>query len=965
MARKYPIMFLLAFSALFTVKAEIKDIGTPYIHNFSKLDYRAGTQNWAITQDLRGFIYIGNNDGLLVYDGVEWKLNRMPNLSMVRSVYIDNEGEVFIGANNEMGRMVTSENGQMTYSSLRDQIPEEYRNFDDVWNIFPYGGSIVFQSYYTAFIYKEGTQVSVLTAPYRFKSSYNVDGRLIFNDEIFGLMEYDGENLKPLAGCTELIGQEIGSILPFNNSDEILICTRGIGLFIHDGTTIREWDVKVNEMLKTNQIYSATRLHETYFAIGTILDGLMIIDESGSIVQHINKKKGLQNNTILSLYPDRAGNLWLGLDNGIDYVIINSPITFIQDPEGFGAGYTSVIFNGRLYLGTNQGLYVQLWDEGPSGNSFYMIPGTDGQVWYLGVHRGALICGHDKGTYIINGESARLINDIEGGWKYHELKSYPGYMIGGTYSGIIIFRWEEGTWRFIRKIEGFNESFRVFEEDYNGDIWMSHGFKGIFRVRLSEKLDSIKSVRFYGESDGLPSNFYLNVFKIRDKIIFTSEQGIYEYVPAEDRFTYSQYFNKLLTPLVSVSYLKEDKTGNIWYVADNRTGVFRIQEDLSVQYVTSPFTLLSGRFIHGFESVYPYNEEHLLIAIENGFAHYSPHAYFRRYQEFSTYITKGVEGKSDSIFYYGESKRSDARKRYFTFPYRNNSLSFTFTSPVYDDPDNIEYSYMLAGLDKDWSAWGRATLKEYANLSDGKYEFMVKAKNQLGVESIPDSVVFVIQSPWYKSVAAYFAYLIMFISALLLLAWTTNMRIEASGRRERLNNLRVYRAKEQEYIRQALESEKELIRIRSEKLQAEMILRDKELANQAMNLVRKNEFLLKMKDELQNLKRNCQDETVSDRILQIINRLNREVDSNKQREIFELAFDEVHEDFLNRLKSRYPTLTPTELRLCAFLKMNISTKEIAPLMNISIRGVEICRYRVRKKMGITRDTNLTGMLLNL
>jgi DNA-binding CsgD family transcriptional regulator len=263
---------------------------------------------------------------------------------------------------------------------------------------------------------------------------------------------------------------------------------------------------------------------------------------------------------------------------------------------------------------------------------------------------------------------------------------------------------------------------------------------------------------------------------------------------------------------------------------------------------------------------------------------------------------------------------------------------------------------MLAGLDKDWSAWGRATLKEYANLSDGKYEFMVKAKNQLGVESIPDSVVFVIQSPWYKSVAAYFAYLIMFISALLLLAWTTNMRIEASGRRERLNNLRVYRAKEQEYIRQALESEKELIRIRSEKLQAEMILRDKELANQAMNLVRKNEFLLKMKDELQNLKRNCQDETVSDRILQIINRLNREVDSNKQREIFELAFDEVHEDFLNRLKSRYPTLTPTELRLCAFLKMNISTKEIAPLMNISIRGVEICRYRVRKKMGITRDT---------
>ncbi|MCI0523600.1 MAG: hypothetical protein L0Y37_08105, partial [Bacteroidales bacterium] len=506
MTRKYPFMFLLAFSTLLTVKAEIKDIGIPYIRNFSKLDYRAGTQNWAIAQDLKGFIYIGNNDGLLVYDGVEWKLYRMPNLSMVRSVYIDDEGEVFIGAYNEIGRMVISGNGQMTYSSMRDLIPEEYRNFDDVWNIFPYRGSIVFQSYYTAFIYKEGTQVSVLTAPYRFKSSYSVDGRLIFNDEIFGILEYDGEELKPLAGCTDLIGHEIGSILPFNNGDEMLICTRGNGLFIHDGTTLRVWDVKVNEMLKTNQIYCATMLHETYFAIGTILDGLIIIDESGSIVQHINKKRGLQNNTILSLYPDRAGNIWLGLDNGIDYVIINSPITFIQGPDGFGAGYTSVIFNGRLYLGTNQGLYVQQWNEGTSGNSFSMIPDTDGQVWYLGVHRGALICGHDKGTYIINGESARLVNDITGGWKYHELKNYPGYMIGGTYSGIILFRWEEDRWRFVRRVEGFNESFRVFEEDNNGDIWMSHGFKGIFRVRLSEKLDSIKSVRFYTESDGLPSN---------------------------------------------------------------------------------------------------------------------------------------------------------------------------------------------------------------------------------------------------------------------------------------------------------------------------------------------------------------------------------------------------------------------------------------------------------------------------
>ena len=205
----------------------------------------------------------------------------------------------------------------------------------------------------------------------------------------------------------------------------------------------------------------------------------------------------------------------------------------------------------------------------------------------------------------------------------------------------------------------------------------------------------------------------------------------------------------------------------------------------------------------------------------------------------------------------------------------------------------------------------------------------------------------------------------MTIGLILLAAWLFNRRMEITRRRERIDNQRIYEAKEQEYIRQALQSEKELIRIKNESLNAEMIMRDKELANQAMNLLRKNEFLQKLKEELQNLKIQCQDETVGSRILQIISRLNREVDSNKQREVFERAFDEVHEEFLGRLKSKYPALTPTELRMCAFLKMNISTKEIAPLMNISVRGVEICRYRVRKKMGISRDTNLAGMLVNI
>jgi DNA-binding CsgD family transcriptional regulator len=242
---------------------------------------------------------------------------------------------------------------------------------------------------------------------------------------------------------------------------------------------------------------------------------------------------------------------------------------------------------------------------------------------------------------------------------------------------------------------------------------------------------------------------------------------------------------------------------------------------------------------------------------------------------------------------------------------------------------------------------------------------MVKAIDPLGFEGISDTFTLTIQPPWYKSIPAFVAYVLLSISLILFLRWLINKRIEISGRKERIKQLREYNEREREYIRQALVSEKEIITMKNEKLQTEKKLRDKELANQAMNIVRKNEILTTIREELINLKKSSPDTIVSEKIISIISTVNKEVGHNKQREVFDKAFDEVHEAFLEKLKSRYPSLTPTELRLCAYLKMNISTKEIAPLMNISVRGVEICRYRIRKKMGIGRDTNLTGFLINL
>jgi DNA-binding CsgD family transcriptional regulator len=696
----------------------------------------------------------------------------------------------------------------------------------------------------------------------------------------------------------------------------------------------------------------------------------VVLDKGGNMVQHFDKKNGLQNNTILSIFSDRSDNLWLGLDNGIDYVNVNSPITFIQNSEGLGAGYVAIVKDGKLYLGTNQGLFMTDWNGNGLNGNFSLIPGTLGQVWSLDIQDGILICGHNNGTFVVEGDKVRNIDSSPGGWKYIQLKRHPGFLIGGSYNGLNLFKKQGNSWAFVKHIKGFNESFRVFEEDENGDIWMSHGFKGIFKISLSNNLDSVISSSFYTSKNGLPTDYNLNVFKIKNRVIFTSKQGVYEYNALKDIFEKSVFFNKLLQPVVDISYLKEDRKGNIWYIAwfnsVNRAGLFKIKDDLSYQHISSPFAILAGKFISGFESVYDYSDEHYFIGIEDGFAHYNPKIESVPNPEFSTYVTKVVALHIDSTFYFGNSAtaRSGEQKRSYSFPYKHNAFKFYYTSPIFNNPGNIEYSYKLSGFTEVWSEWNSAFTNEYTNLPEGDFTFMVKARNQLGVESLTDQVEFSVLAPWYKTSFAFLVYFFLFLLVSLLAVWIIYLRMEISKRKDRLKHIHTYRQKEQEYLRNALIDEKKIINLKNEKLKAEMIHRDKELANQTMDLIRKNKFLLNIKEEMLKLKRPINDSILNDRIGSLIVKIDKDLDHNKQWEVFETAFDEVHEDFLNRLKATYPNLTPKELRLCAYLRLNISSKEIAPLMNISVRGVEICRYRVRKKLEIDRDTNMTTFIIN-
>jgi len=190
-------------------------------------------------------------------------------------------------------------------------------------------------------------------------------------------------------------------------------------------------------------------------------------------------------------------------------------------------------------------------------------------------------------------------------------------------------------------------------------------------------------------------------------------------------------------------------------------------------------------------------------------------------------------------------------------------------------------------------------------------------------------------------------------------------RMEKARKKEQEKHMAELKTRVEEFHHQGLVAEKEIMKLKNEKLENEMVFRNKELANQTMSIIQKNQFLAKIKDELQRLRKKGDEEIQKNKLNTLLKKIDKEIDNKQQNHVFETYFDEVHNEFFTSLKSKYPQISPREMRLCAYIRMDLTSKEIAVLLNITERGVEIGRYRLRKKLELSRDTNLSTFLSNI
>lgn len=839
----------------------------PFVNNYGRSDYGDGTSTWRIVT-MDKWTFFTNEKGLLVFDGISWTKYQLNNRSEARgvAVFADNR-RVYVGGENEYGYFEVSPAGTMIYHCLSERVEKKFRQIGNVWEIYRLNGSLYLRcDEYVLVI--SGENYSLIKSDAKMFASVMMAG-IIYVATDHGLRIIVGERLLPVKGTEMLDGKRINAMIPFQRG--MIVTTATDGMFYYDGQHVESFATKADELLKQGVICCAAS-RGSQIALGTIHNGLVVVNTETGEVRTFNERRGLQNNTVLSVAFDSDGYLWAGLSYGIDQILLDDPFSYLyHSPVSYGIGYGAELFDGRLYIGTDRGVYSAsfpvTFSDGQAEITRVNCP--SGPAWSLCKNGDELFCTHDKGLFSIKGNTATKITDLLGIWACQPVKDRPDMMLVGGYDRMYVIRKTDGNWVSMGEVKGIDEPCRYFRQTGRRQVTVYNRKLGTANVyQLAESMLSVESQRHTVEAD--PS-------------YGGKEQG------------------KL--------FGNWDVTGRILLVDSIR----------QVIPYNKGFVFLDQSRQKGIRSVFIRNLS----------------------------ITYPV----DSLVYSANFCNVKAEPQ---IAYAHNSVRIEYQVPDLHTTQGAKYQYRLNG--GEWSPITDITQKEYSNLHEGTYTFEVKAELRNGSIST-DSITFRVLPPWYRTLPAYTFYAFVVAALLVLLYMMENRRIR---RKESM----AVAEKNKEVSQMKIEIDK----LEKDKLDLELMHKSQEIANLVASVSRKNETLAELRQQIKVVATKIDRSNTSEckrQLVTVMSSIDSCMEGDEILKKFEEQFDQANNHFMQKLRSRHTDLNQNEIMMCAYLKMNLSTKEIAPLMNLSVRGVETIRYRLRKKFGLEREDNLIVYLNNI
>ncbi len=931
-------LLLLAIIPLLCFSQEL-----PPVLTFYPDTYGGANQNWMIAQDDNNYIYAANNEGLLEYNGANWRLYPSPNQTILRSVKAVGD-KIYTGCYMDFGYWQRDSSGALQYTSLTSTIKDKLAKDEQFWNIITYRQWIVFQSLDQFFLHDTSNDsFDMITPNDKIVRSYKVDDAILFQSLDSGLYEIENGTYKLVTNDANILGKRIVDV--FGKDRQTMVLTENDGIFtLEDGALVRNESLS-EEILKMGAVYDALMLNNGDLAIGSISNGILVISQEDQKKYRIDQAKGLANNTVLSTFEDREHNIWLGLDNGINCINVSSPYRIFNDTQGaLGTIYTTAQYQGKLFLGTNQGLFFKDQDkEAGLSAPFQFVEGTQGQVWSLFEYDETLFCGHNAGTFIIKNGKAELITKNQGTWKLSPVPTKENLLMQGTYNGLSLLKKENGKWQFSHTLEGFKYSSRYFEFLDPNHMFMNHEYKGVYELALNDDLTMVSSFK---KLDHPPKYKNSSLTKYQGSILYGYEDGVYELNPDSKSF--------IKDPVLSIPYQQSvyhsgklivDQTDKLWLFTENAlhyaiTG--KLSNDPILNEVSIPYDL--RRTLHGYENILHLDGETFLLGGKHGYLTVSldqrsskEHNIAINSVAKSEIVGKPIELSIDSTGIFNN---------------KENNISISYSIPNYDKYKVVKYQHKLSGHYDSWGEMHSQSNVKFENLPFGDYTFEVRGMVGETPTSNTATYNFTIKRPWFLSNIA----MLLYVLALIAIGSVVHNIYRQHYKQQQY---RLITENQKQLEIQQLEADQEIMKMKNEQLESTIESKNRELAASTMSLINKNEILAQIKGEL--TKKGDQSNNVS----YVVRLIDKNINEEDNWNFFKEAFNNADKDFLQKIKSVHPQLTPNDLRLCAYLRLNLSSKEIAPLLNITSRSVEIKRYRLRKKMNLPHEKSLVEYILSI
>lgn len=806
-----------------------REAGLPIVQNFDPTIYNGGSQNWSILQDLRGIMYIGNLHGVLEYDGVNWRMVPGGNGKIARSLAMDENGKIYVAAIRDFGFLAPDSIGFMRYYSLGDSVPEQFRDYDDVWFAHTIGADVFFMTYKYLFRWSE-EKLRVWEPPIdRFYRMHTFQDTLYVHcGKDVGFVKLVGDSLHLIPDSE--IGSYSGFMLPLG--DGAILGTTANTMFWSDGTEFRPFEVSAGDFFDDNMLYhGAMVVKDTAYALATLDRGVGIINDKGELKQVLNSSSGVLDNMAWSVNSDNQGGLWIGLDNGLSRVEMPSPISYYDSQLGLDGTVSYCLrFQGRLYLATSTGVYVLIPSEAPgSPPTFKEVEGLGAQCWEMIEANGSMVVATYDGIDEIIGDKARKIHHVNANCIL-QYKTDERLIFVGTEFGIEVLSYQNNRWQYGGKMPGTNEMVNSISEDADGSLWLGSQGKGFRRIQFSKPYNPFApdpsgiEIAVYDTSHGLGNNDAYT-FQLEGKSLFATIKGLFYFDNASKKFLPETGWGKSLTDTsITVVTMDTDVNGRAWIVIRQqekiRAGYFHPAENDDVVWLKEFATELKdmGEVHEILPEVSRENPEvgHLWFGGNSGLIRYDLSVPNKGDGPFSALIRQ-VSINADSAIFGGSYPENFPQ---IELAYNAGTIRFEYAALAFNRPEGNQYQVFLEGFEAGWSEWTPENYRDYTNLSEGNYRFRVRAQNIYGTPSSEDSFYFLILPPWYRSIWAYLGYIIIFVGLL-------------AGVARGYNN---YRSKEQarelDRQRELLEKERQV----SERLREVDKLKDEFLANTSHEL---------------------------------------------------------------------------------------------------------------------------------